>query len=50
MIIKNSFEPLSEDELDEILIEIRSGSDDPLFVLERSEPNGGREERADSFV
>ena len=30
----NSFEPLSDEELDEVLTEIRtpSGSDDPLFV------------------
>jgi hypothetical protein len=33
MFIKSSFNPLSEEELEEVLIEIRSGSDDPLFLL-----------------
>ena len=41
---------LTNEELDDILIELRidGGSDDPLFTLERSEPNGGREKGTDS--
>lgn len=37
MRIENSYNPLSDDELEEVLIEIRSnngGSNDPLFVFE----------------
>jgi len=33
MLTKNSFNPLSDEELEEVLIEMRSGSDDPLFSL-----------------
>ena len=33
MLTENSFKTLSEEELEEVLIEMRSGSDDPLFLL-----------------
>ena len=47
--IKNSYDPLSTEELDEILIELRinGGLDDPLFSLEEGEENDG--ENSTSF-
>ena len=47
--IKNSYNPLSTEELDEILTELRinGGLDDPLFLLEEGEENDG--ENSTSF-
>jgi hypothetical protein len=42
MIIKNSFKTLSEEELEEVLIEIRSGSDDPLFLSLKGDEEDGK--------
>jgi len=42
MFKENSYNPLSEEELDEILIEIRSGSDDPLFLSLKGDEEDGK--------